>query len=478
MKLLSAIFLLLTLPLSAKLVTYDAPEGAPANEQYEVWVRENGGQSRQLFVYDAVVDPELKTHCGFVYFDSDFSELVEVLVMRKGPAAQTVRARPSHDGYKVFRPDGNALVRFENPSKLSIEFDEDIQSPLYIFANQLEANPISGPADGVVYYGPGTHMLGGDGQGRIPVEAGSTIYIAGGAIVYGRIDFGRKDNVTVRGRGILCGTKFNHDRDKKREQMIYAGNAKNFNLEGITILDAPVWNMHLHNLTDSSVRNVKILAWQRETDGMDPRGCQNMLIEDCFIRSGDDSISIKLGNASDPNSVAQSNRNIRMENCILWPDKAHALLIGPEGAWAGPEEQHVTEDIVFRDIDILRTNEKNPKFYGAMAIMCADGQTIRNITFDDIRVASIESGNAIDIRFVDNVYTDGFGRRVENITFSNITIAGKSPTPNRILGLDEQRIVEGITLDRIRYNGRIAQNAGELNLETNKFVNDLKFENR
>src|SRR5690606_31883157 len=113
--------------------------------------------------------------------------------------------------------------------------------------------------------GPGVHLLGGDGQGRIPIEANSTIYIAGGAIVYGRVDFGRKDNVTIRGRGILCGTKFSHDRDQKREQMIYAGNSKNFTVDGIIILDAPVWNMHLHNLTDTTIRNVKILAWQRET---------------------------------------------------------------------------------------------------------------------------------------------------------------------------------------------------------------------
>lgn len=256
--------------------------------------------------------------------------------------------------------------------------------------------------------------------------------------------------------------------------MIYAGNAKNFHLEGITILDAPVWNMHLHNLSDSSVRNVKILAWQRETDGMDPRGCQNLVIQDCFVRSGDDSISIKLGNASDPNSVSQSNRNIRVERCIFWPDKAHALLVGPEGAWAGPPEEHVTEDVSFRDIDILRVNEKNPEFYGAIAIMCADGQTIRNITFEDIRIAPVESGNVIDIRYVDNEYTNGFGESIDNILFLNMTIP-RSPVPNRIMGLDSEHIANRVRFENVQYEGQFLRSYTSTIFEVNKFVKNLSF---
>lgn len=471
---LSLIFITATLCLNAKLVTYDAPEGAPANDQYEVWIREQGQPSKRLFVYDAVVDPAVRTHCGFVYFDADFTQPIDVYITRKGPAANAVRVRPERFDVEVQRPDGNALLTVNQPVKLSVEFDGDIQSPLYIFANTLEQEPITGPSDNVVYYGPGVHYIGDDGQGRVPIEANTIVYIAGGAIVYGRVDFGQKDNVTIRGRGILCGTKFNHDPEKKREQMIYAGNAKAFRVEGITILDAPVWNMHLHNLTDTTIRNVKILAWQRETDGMDPRACQNLVIEDCFVRSGDDSISIKLGNASDPNSVKQSNRNIRVENCIFWPDKAHALLVGPEGAWAGAPEEHVTEDVIFRNIDILRVNEKNPDFYGAMAIMCADGQTIRNITFEDIRIAQVESGNVIDIRFVNNAYTNDYGKGIDNVLFKNINIP-VSPVKNRIMGMSEEHLTENIVFQSVQYDGVYLKAPDSRAFEYNSYVKDLKF---
>jgi hypothetical protein len=329
------------------------------------------------------VGDEGRHHMGFVTFDADFAVPVEVRIRRAKGGGAEIRVRPAADGVRPRMEAGAVLLALTKPAQLSVEFDGDLMGNLCIFANPPEAAPIAGPAPGVVYYGPGVHRLGGDGTGNVPVEAGDTVYIAGGAIVYGKVDFGRKDNVTIRGRGILCGTLFNHDRDKPRPQLIYAGHSRGFRLEGLILLDAPGWNMHLHQLTDAVIRNVKVLAWNRETDGIDPRACRNLRIEDCFIRSGDDSISIKLGNANDPGAVSQRNDGITVRNCVLWPDRAHALLVGPEGAATDPAE-HLTENVRFEDIDILRTAERNPDFHGALAIMAADEQTIRNITFENI----------------------------------------------------------------------------------------------
>ena len=274
-----------------EVVVHEAPEGAPRHAGYRVSLRVADEPWREVFVYDAVVGEAGRDHMGFVSFDADFVEPVELRVVptRK---VQRVRVRPGHREIE-HRFDGQAVhLTIDRARQLSVEFDDELMNNLAVFANPLEDDPITEARPGVRYFGPGVHKVGGDGRGALHPEAGETIYIAGGAIVYGRIDTGGKDDITIRGRGILAGTRFPHDRQQHRPQMVYVGNARNVRLKGITLLDAPGWNVHLHQVSDVVVRNVKIIAWMPETDGINPRGAQEVLIADCFIRTGDDCISI------------------------------------------------------------------------------------------------------------------------------------------------------------------------------------------
>jgi len=56
--------------------------------------------------------------------------------------------------------------------------------PICIFADPPEVDPPTGPdpAAGLVYFGPGVHRVG-----VINVTANQSVYIAGGAHVYGQI---------------------------------------------------------------------------------------------------------------------------------------------------------------------------------------------------------------------------------------------------------------------------------------------------
>lgn len=461
--------------LHAELTVWDAPEGSPENALYRVAVRTGSDDWRDVFVYDAVVGEAAENHMGFVSFGSNFSEPVEMRIRRQGSRSGEVRVRPESSGVRPAKKDGDVFLTLTRPVKVSVEFDGDRMGNLLVFANPPVRDPPKPDSEGVIHYGPGIHLLGGDGTGVVPIkEDDTTVYIAGGAVVYGRIDTGGRRGIRILGRGILCGSRFDHDRAKERPQLVYIGRTQNVTLEGIILLDAPGWNIHLHEVSDARVENVKILAWNTETDGINPRGSQNLVVDDCLIRTGDDSISIKLGNATDPGAVTRANRGILVKNSILWPDRAHALLIGPEGDSGNPAE-HVTEDVRFQNIDILRVAEKNPEFYGALSIMASDRHTIRNITFEDIRVAQIESGNLIDIRFVNNVYTADYGRSVENITFRNITLEGENRFPNRIHGHDAERGVRGVRFENLNINGRRIEGAEQGGFDVNDFVKDVDF---
>ena len=182
-----------------------------------------------------------------------------------------------------------------------------------------------------------------------------------------------------------------------------------------------------------------------------------------------------IGDAHNPEAVTRRNQRITVTDSILWADRAHPLLIGPEGATGGEASEHVTEDIVFQNLDILRSREANPGFFGALAIMASDGQTIRNVRYQDIRVAPLEAGNLVDIRFVNNVYTQGYGRRIENIIFRNVTLQGPGVEPNRVHGHDAHRRVRNVVFENLIIDDRTVRSAEQGGFDVNAFADDVRF---
>lgn len=87
-------------------------------------------------------------------------------------------------------------------------------------------------------------------------------------------------------------------------------------LEGITILHATGWNVHLTSLRRVSVRRVKIIGWKVWNDGIDLVSVQNATVDQCFIRSDDDAIAIK---GMDP---TMDTLNITVSNSVLF-NQAH-----------------------------------------------------------------------------------------------------------------------------------------------------------
>ena len=55
----------------------------------------------------------------------------------------------------------------------------------------------------IIYFGPGVYKPDG-----IPVKSGQTVYIAGGAVIYGQMIPTELKNITIRGRGIISGAVY------------------------------------------------------------------------------------------------------------------------------------------------------------------------------------------------------------------------------------------------------------------------------
>lgn len=109
--------------------------------------------------------------------------------------------RPLSLGIKPVMEGDTLSFKLDRPAKLVVEINNDVLRVTHIFANPIEVDPPKRGDPGVRYFGPGVHKVG-----KIPVKSNETVYIAGGAGVYGFIKADGLDNFRITGRGIIDGS--------------------------------------------------------------------------------------------------------------------------------------------------------------------------------------------------------------------------------------------------------------------------------
>ena len=103
-----------------------------------------------------------------------------------------------------------------------------------------------------------------------------------------------------------------------------------------------------------------------------------------------------------------------------------------------------------------------------------DNNIAQDITFDDIRVESIQEGVLfhLEVQF-NRKYSKVPGQTIRNVTFRNITYNGYGESKSEILGYDDERRVSDVTFVNVMVNGTKVTNLDDF--KTNKFIDDIKF---
>jgi polygalacturonase len=79
-----------------------------------------------------------------------------------------------------------------------------------------------------------------------------------------------------------------------RPTFVSFNNSSNILIEGVTFRDGPIFMVHPNRCENVIIRNIQVLAsGGPNTDGIDPAGCRNVLIENCLLDTGDDCLVIK-----------------------------------------------------------------------------------------------------------------------------------------------------------------------------------------
>lgn len=475
-----------------QLVVYTAPTGAKGRNDFSVSVRVPGETWQELFVYEVKVDMHDVRNASMVYFDMEGT--IEVRVVPKNTDIDQAVIRPLSYEIPFERQENSIVFTLDKPRKLSIEINGERFSNLHLFANPIEKNPPkpedsnvlllkpaihrtediyrqaaeptarSGKAPDTIYFAPGMHYLE---ETLLRIPSGTTVYIAGGAILVGSLLCENVEDVTIRGRGIVYLSDFHRFSAFRGVRIVFSNN---ISVEGIITLDPPHYSIYIGKSERIHIQNFKSFSTRGWSDGIDIMASQDIVIDDVFLRTSDDCIAI-YGSRWD---FMGDTRKVAVRNSILWADVAHPLMIGTHGDHH--QNGDVIENIVFDNIDILEHHESQPNYWGALAINAGDKNTVRNITYNNIRVEDFELGQLLDIRVVWNKdYNPVPGQRIENIEFRNITYNGKNINPSRIYGFDDERIVKNIRFINVQINGEVVIGVKKEQLDVNEYVAELYF---
>lgn len=417
---------------SQQLKLYPNPDIIPQNNDFTVRVRIPGGMWQELYAYNVQIDSHKVKNSSMVTFE--FDGTVEVEVTSNKQAVQTARIRPLSYQIPHTVIGNKILFTLTQPTNISVEVNKDIFQNLHLFANGPEENVPSDKDPNVVYLKPGTHDIE-----TLKLKSNQSLYLAGGAVLKGKILCEKVKNVRIFGRGIVFqphrGVEITHSSNVSVEDLIF------INPTHYTVFGGQSNHLNIKNIRSFSSR-----GW---SDGIDLMSCSDVLIDGVFMRNSDDCIAIYCHRWD----YYGDARNIMVQNATLWADVAHPIMLGTHGN-PDPEKAEIIENIVFRNIDILNHDEPQIDYQGCMAINVSDENLARNILFENIRVEDFERGQLINLRVTFNKkYAKAPGRGIENVYFRNITYNGSNANISILEGYSEDRSINNVVFENLIING-------------------------
>lgn len=399
--------------------------------------------------------------------------------IRTQQAVQSVVVRPLSLGVQPVIQSHRIAFSLDQPRPVVVELNGP-HGALHLFANPPEVDAPTPDAAGVHYFGPGVHR-----PGRIEVKSNETVYLAGGAVVYGSIHANQADHIRIAGRGILDVGPYERGQGGGA---IRLAQCSDVSIEGIVMRDPDVWCCTLLACSRVNIAHVKLVGlWRYNADGIDVCNSQDVTVTDSFVRAFDDALVVKgLKTSRDP-AESQSVRNVQFRNCVIWCDWGRAMEIGAETC--APE----IADVTFADCDIVRTT------HIAMDIQHGDRAAVRNIRFERIRVEIDQQNPAprmqqqrdeqfpvdasqghcpklLEIVIYQTPYSQDQARgTVRDVVFRDITVLSPLSPPSSFRGFDAEHSISRVSIENLRFNDRLIGNAAEAGLAIGPHVTDVKF---
>ena len=440
---------------------YPAPAGEPLSSDFRVSINQT-----DVPVYLAAVataDParraristpdvaSFRDHTSFVSFDMGAS--VTVTVTSPKPV-ESVKLLPHSSGITPVVDGNRVTFTIPRPQPLELEVNGDWVHGLQVFANPMETNAPNPNDPNVIYFGPGVHQIE-----DLKVGSGKTVYVAGGAVLYGKANPAihggavislEGNNIVLRGRGVIDGSLCPlHTRN------LLAITGTNVLLEDVILRDSSTWTVPIRHSARVTVDSLKLFGYRGNSDGIDICNSRNVTVKHSYLRTMDDLIVVKT-----PDRDGGESRDIEAKQCVLWNELAHALSIGAE-------LRANVENVHFHDCDVI--HDKGREWL--LRVFHCDSANVHDVTFDNIRME--ESRRLISLWIGKAVWSrDAECGHIENVTFKDIRAVGPNPSID-LKGYDSEHMVRGTRFENVVINGKPLKRA---QVHQNAFVQEVRVE--
>jgi polygalacturonase len=279
----------------------------------------------------------------------------------------------------------------------------------------------------------------------------------------GRDRAARTRLIDMQAKGVPVSQRVFGAQDYLRPNFIQPYRSRNILIEGVTIINSPMWEIHPVLCESVTVRNVAIRSHGPNNDGCDPESCKDVLIEGCTFDTGDDCIALKSGRNEDGRRLNAPIENVVIRNCTM-KDGHGGVVIGSEISGGA------------RNIFAEKCRMDSPALDRALRIKTNSvrGGVIDGVYMRDVTVGEVAEA-VVTINFF---YEEGEGgaypptvRNVEvrNVTsrksqhalllrgFKNAQISGVLIEDCTFDGVQKDDVLEnvkGIELKNVRVNGK------------------------
>ncbi|MGA9777588.1 MAG: glycoside hydrolase family 28 protein [Verrucomicrobiia bacterium] len=334
----------------------------------------------------------------------------------------------------------------------SIRFSTDPRSYLPVVFTRYEGTE-------VMNYSPFIYALGQEniaitGEGTLDGQGSHAVWYS-----WKRIP-DPQELVALGDRGVPVAQRVFGEGHHLRPYFIQPVRCKNVLIEGVHIVDSPMWVISPLYCTNVTVEGVTVEADGPNTDGCDPDSSTDVLIKDCHFSDGDDCIAIKSGRDVDGRRVNIPSRNIVIQNCVF-KDGHGGVTVGSETS--GGVENVFAEDCRFDspNLDIAMRFKTGMTRGGFIKDAC-----IRNCT-----VRSARTGIGITMKYPGTLNGDATPV-IRNIDIRDCTFDRLSRQPIVIEGFSDSVRITDVAIAHCIFPGAgarsIITNASRIHLTANR----------
>jgi len=347
---------------------------------------------------------------------------------------------------------------------------------------QSAIDAASGASQNILYFPPGKYKVG-----ELWLKSDMTLYLAGGAVLYGSdaaADFNtgsggvniedcshgmirmyKINNTKILGRGVIdANGKLIRSQNDTKINLLKIEESSNILIDGVTVRDPSFWNTLIYRSDLVTIQNYKMINCRpttttyNNTDGVDFDESTNGKLSNAFLYTGDDSMATKNEFSTGPTDT----KNIVHEKVVCYSNSV--------GCKIGTKTMGKTIDgVVFRDIDVVKAGR-------ALNIDAYDTAVVQNTKFENIRIEAADTSMiALSEDEPPTWRTAANTSIIKDTYFTNVTSAVKKPI--NLHGRSATVNVTGVHFENLIVTGKAvtSQTDSDATWSINSYVSNIVF---